>query len=129
METSDSYMDNKRKLLLKLLNLHCYITDESGSDEIFLVVNDQKIWPSNRLFCNVRPGCTRIMVDLKEFDAGTSLDIEVWDFDYLSSNDLLGIIRILLDEPGGPYVTDMIQNRNKTDQARYSIEWELDYAL
>ena len=120
-------MENKRKLLLKLLNLYCYITDETGSDEIYLMVNREKIWPVDRVYCDVGPGRLGILVDLREFDAGTSIDIEVWDYDYLSSNDLLGIVPILLDEPGGPYITDMVQNREKTDKARYSIEWEVDY--
>jgi len=120
-------MIKERKLLLKLVNLNCFMTDETGSDEIFLMVNDQKIWPVDHKFNTIRPGCTEISIELKDFDTGTLLEIEIWDFDFLSSNDLLGIFPIFLDEPGGPYQTDMIQNSEKTINAKYSIEWELDY--
>jgi hypothetical protein len=120
-------MSGKRKLTLNLINLHCFLTDEKVSDEIFLIVNNRKIWPAKQKYTSVKPRCTEIATKLKEFEAGTTLEIELWDFDYLSSHDLLGKFTILLDEPGGPYQTDMIQNREKTRIAKYSIEWELDY--
>lgn len=120
-------MENKRKLLLKILSLYCYMTDESGSDDIFLVINNQKIWPQDNKYHPVSPGRTPVSIELKEFNAGSLLDIEIWDYDFISSNDLLGTVRLLIDEPGGPYITDMTQNMNETDKAKYSIEWELDY--
>jgi hypothetical protein len=103
------------------------MTDESGSDEIFLMVNNRKIWPVDHKFSTIRPGSTEISTVLKGFEAGTSLEIEIWDFDFLSSNDLIGKFPIHLDEPGGPFKTDMVQNTEKTKNARYCIEWELDY--
>lgn len=120
-------MENKRKLLLKISCLNCYMTEETGSDDIFLMMDQQKIWPEDQKFIPVQPGRTPVSVELKEYDPGTSVEIEIWDYDLLSSNDLLGTVHILLDEPGGPYLTDMIQNRKETEKAKYSIEWELDF--
>lgn len=120
-------MENKRKLLLKVLSLYCYMTDESGSDDIFLMINQQKIWPREHKYQPVSPGRMPVSVELKDLEEGRHVEIEIWDYDFISSNDLLGKVRLLVDEPGGPYITDMIQNIDETDKAKYSIEWELDY--
>ena len=120
-------MATDRKLLLRVKNIYCYITDETGFDDVYLKVNGKKIWPKNRRFYPVRPGRTKVNVDLGDFDKNTSLEIEVWDFDYISRNDLLGKVLVFLDEPGGPYTTDMIQNQEETLKAKYSIEWEIDF--
>jgi hypothetical protein len=120
-------MENKRELLLKILYIYCYVTDESGSDDIYLMMDHQKIWPEDQKFLPIRPGRTPISVELKGYESGTSIKIEIWDYDYISNNDLLGTVCFLIDEPGGPYITDMIQNQEETEKAKYSIEWELDY--
>jgi len=120
-------MESKRKLLLKILNINCYLTDEAGFDDIYLVVDDQKIWPTDKSAYPVKPGKIKIELKLSGYDPGTFLEIEIWDFDYFSSNDLLGKVPLFLDEPGGPYNTDMIQNMNKTQKAKYSIDWEIDF--
>jgi len=120
-------MENKRKLLLKISSIYCYVTDESGSDDIFLMIDDEKIWPRDHKYHPVSPGRTPVSIELKGYYPGTRIEIEIWDYDFISTNDLLGTVRLLVDEPGGPYLTDMTQNREETDKAKYSIEWELDY--
>ncbi len=120
-------MDQKRKLLLRLLNLYCFLTDESGSDEIYLVVDNKRVWPEQGRFHSVRPGQTVINTQVGGFRPGQEIEIEIWDYDYISRNDLLGKVPVYLDEPGGPYITDMIQNEQETEKAKYSIEWEIDF--
>jgi hypothetical protein len=120
-------MVDERKLFIKILQLNCFITDEIGFDELYLVVNNERIWPENHLYKSINPGSTRIDVKILDLLPNTQIDLEVWDYDYLSSNDLLGKILLLVDEPGGPYTTDMIPNQEKTEKAKYSIVWEIDY--
>jgi hypothetical protein len=98
-----------------------------GFDDVFLVLKGEKIWPKNKRHHPIRPGQTIVNVEIKGFDINTALEIEVWDFDYISRNDLLGKVPVFLDEPGGPFTTDMIQNQMETLKAKYSIEWEIDY--
>ncbi len=117
----------QRKLLLRILNIYCYITDETGFDDLYLVINKKKVWPARKRFFPIRPGRTTVNTELKAFDPDTAVEIEVWDFDYISRNDLLGKVPVFLDEPGGPYTTDMIQNKYETEKAKYSIEWEIDF--
>lgn len=120
-------MVDERKLFIKILQLNCFITDEIGFDELYLIVKDEKIWPVNNVYKSVNPGSTDINVNIYDLQPNTQLNLEVWDYDYLSSNDLLGIVPLFIDEPGGPYTTDMIPNKEETDKAKYSIIWEIDF--
>ena len=54
-------------------------------------------------------------------------EIEIWDYDFISPNDLLGVVKVYIDEPGGPYSTDMVPNKKETKRARYTLEWEIDF--
>lgn len=107
--------------------LNCFITDEFGFDDIYLAINNEKIWPITKRQQSVKPGRMAVDVEIKELHSGSKLNIEIWDFDLISSNDQLGVFPILIDEPGGPFVTDMVVNSNETDKAKYSIEWEIDF--
>ena len=120
-------MTSVRKLFIKIRYLKCFVTDEMGFDEVFLLLNGKKIWPKNHTYKAVKPGRTNINVEIKNLDPNIHFDLEIWDFDYISSNDLLGRVPILIDEPGGPYTTDMIPNSLETEKAKYSIVWEIDY--
>ena len=120
-------MADERKLFIKILQLNCFITDEIGFDELYLVVKNEKIWPENQLYKSINPGSTNINVKIFDLSPNTQIDLEVWDYDYLSSNDLLGKIPLFIDEPGGPYTTDMILNKKETEKAKYSVTWEIDY--
>jgi len=120
-------MVDERKLFIKILQLNCFITDEMGSDELYLMVNDEKIWPQNHLYKAINPGSTDVNVKIFNLSPKTQIDLEVWDYDYLSSNDLLGTVPLYIDEPGGPYTTDMIPNQEETEKAKYSFIWEIDY--
>lgn len=120
-------MTSERKLFLKIVHLKCFVTEERGFDDIYLVLNDEKIWPRKHSFKPVKPGKTTIDVVIGGLESNVQLDLEVWDHDFLSSNDLLGKISLFIDEPGGPFTTDMIPNSMETDKAKYSIVWEIDY--
>ena len=120
-------MSENRKLLVRILHVNCFITDEAGFDDLFLVVNGSKIWPKKKKHFPVRPGRTVVDVEVKNIDPETTMNIEFWDYDYISRNDLLGKVTVFVDEPGGPYFTDMEQNTTETQKAKYNLEWEIDY--
>ena len=120
-------MVDERKLFIKILQLNCFITDEFGFDELYLVVKKEKIWPLNDTYKSVKQGITDININVYNLSPNTWVDLELWDFDFISSNDLLGKMPLFIDEPGGPFTTDMIPNKEETDRAKYSIVWEIDF--
>lgn len=120
-------MASERKLFVKILCINCFFTDELGFDEIYLLVHGKKIWPENEKYIPVKSGRTEVNVAIGNLESNSELEIEIWDFDYLSANDLLGRVQLLVDEPGGPYTTDMVPNVAKTIKAKYSLVWEIDY--
>ena len=115
------------KLKLRLLNLNCYATEEHGFDDVFLMMDHKKIWPVDKRQSPVRVGTTVLNVEIPDLDPGSKLDIEVWDYDVISQNDLMGHVPLFIDSPGGPYTTDMIPDPEEAKIARYNIEWEIDF--
>ncbi len=120
-------MTFERILQCRLILLNCIITDESGFDDVFLKVSGKKVWPKKKKQKSVRPGITSLDIELHGIEPGTHMEVEIWDYDFISPNDLLGTVKVYIDEPGGPFVTDMIPNEKETKRARYSLEWEIDF--
>ena len=106
---------------LKILRLHCYISDEDDSDEVFLKFNGEKIWPESK-YVEMKEGTEMVGFETK-VEKGKSVKFEIWDYDMFSPNDLLGEVNIVADKVGGPFTTDMI--RKEAGNARYSLEWEM----
>ena len=107
-------MTSERKLLCRLNFLNCIINDEKGFDDVFLKVNGKKIWPKKKKQQSVPPGPTSLDVEIHGIEPETHMEIEIWDYDFISRNDLLGSVKVYIDEPGGPYITDMIPNEKET---------------
>jgi len=82
---------------IKLLSIHCTLNDEIDKDEIFLKYKGKKIWPGSP-HKSINSG-ERLEIDMEfKHDPIEDLIIELWDFDFLSKNDLLGTFFIKLDE-------------------------------
>ena len=113
------------KLTLELLKLNCYISDESDADEVFLKFNHKKIWPVKHHYESMNKGSLTVEVEIGELEVNSIIEIELWDYDLLSANDLLGTFRITADKAGGPFNTDLTPNKKKSDHARYNLEWQL----
>jgi len=111
-------------LKFKLLKLHCYLSDESEADEVFLKYNQNKIWPQDAKYTQMSSEEQSINLDLPEVEIDTMLELELWDHDTWTPNDKLGIFRMIVDAKGGPFVSDLV--REKGSGAKYSLEWEVD---
>lgn len=107
--------------------MNCFVTDELGFDEVYLVWQGVKIWPENHLYKSVNKGRTNVNVTIRNLKPNTRVNLEVWDYDYLSPNDQLGTFPLYIDEPGGPYTTDIEPKAKNTAKAKYSLVWEIDY--
>lgn len=110
-------------LKCKLLKLHCYMSDESDADEVFLKLNKDKVWPTHSKYVSMSGGEQMINIDLPEVAEGTSLQVELWDYDTWSPNDKLGFFKMIVDGVGGPFTSDLM--REKESRAKYSLEWEV----
>jgi hypothetical protein len=114
-----------RPLTLHLIRLNCYVTEEAEDDEVYLNLNGKKIWPVKEHYKSMKTGTLELNVDIICQEQNKMINIELWDFDALSSNDLMGFFKLIIDKPGGPYNTDLTINKGQGDRARYNLEWRL----
>ncbi len=110
---------------LHLVKLNCYRSDESDADEVFIKMNDKKIWPPKRTYVSMKGGSEELNIRIKDISENSSVNIELWDYDLFSANDLLGNFKLVVDKTGGPYNTDLLVNKNENVQAKYNLEWEI----
>jgi len=120
MESTD------KKLTVLLLRLHCYFVEEAGYDDVFLKYLGKKIWPQNKKQQAVMMDTTTdLNIELKDIIRHQNIEIELWDWDFLSPNDKLGVFKLNIDGSPGPFSTDMIQNLRETKKAKYTLDWEV----
>ena len=107
---------------VKLLTLHCHISDESDLDEVYLKFDGKKIWPVSGKYQKMDLGETVLNISITRVTKGAIVEIELWDYDILSKDDNLGSFHLNLDSFGGGFSTEM-KKISKT-QASYSLDWE-----
>ena len=106
---------------LKILNLKCYLPDESDGDEIYLLRDGKKIWPTDAGYMHIDSENTPIGLDYV-IQKGDRINIELWDHDKLSANDHLGNLTIKADAHGN-YVNEF--TKQGSDQSKYALQWEI----
>lgn len=110
---------------IKVLALHCTLNDEVDKDEIFLKYEGKKLWPSGP-YKSVNSGEKKAVE--KEFihKADHDIVVELWDFDFLSKNDLLGTFTMHVEEEdrASTYFTTM-KVAKEGSTASYMLEWEI----
>ena len=106
---------------LRILNLKCYLSDESDGDEVYLMSDNKKIWPSDKGYKTVTTETTKLNLEY-QIEKGDEMRIELWDYDTFSANDHLGEI-IIPAEKHGHYKNDFVKVGK--DKSRYALEWEI----
>jgi hypothetical protein len=109
---------------IRLNTIKCTVPDEIDKDEMYLKHNGKKFWPHGSLYFRVDVDDTVEIDEVMEVDEGF-VEIEVWDFDYTSTNDHLGTFRFKVDDSPGKYSTSMTINPKKTKTASYFLMWEI----
>ena len=116
-------MPNNTFYTVKLIKLYCYRQEENDGDEVYINYNDKRLWPQEGKYCRMNKDEEIINVEIKNIKSGEVISIELWDYDFVSSNDKLGLFTMLVDEKGGPFTTDMLAHSSRG--AKYSLEWEV----
>lgn len=109
-----------------LTKLQCIVNDEIDEDEVYLKYNGEKIWPTHGLYTSIDNSETfELNVELSHTDRQKPLVIELWDFDYLSTNDFLGTFEMILgDDYEGSFSTSMKIKETGTT-ASYILFWKI----
>ncbi|MFK7954141.1 MAG: hypothetical protein AB8B73_14930 [Ekhidna sp.] len=108
---------------IRIKSVQCTTPDEIDKDEMYLKINGKKIWPEGELYHRVDTGdVAKVDLELDVSDGWN--EIEVWDFDFVSLNDLLGVFKFKADTTPGQYSTSMtLLEKNST--ASYLMVWEI----
>ncbi|MEM6524951.1 MAG: hypothetical protein AAGF85_02500 [Bacteroidota bacterium] len=106
---------------LKLLELICYRADESDGDELYLKLGNDKVWPEDDKYARIPEGASKLNTTV-DVELGSSIVLELWDYDTFSLNDKLGEFRMVLDQRGAEFTTDLQAGKSG---AKYSVKWEL----
>lgn len=109
---------------IKLLHLHCLLNDESDKDEVFLKHKGQRIWPNPKRFHQMNSG-ERVSLNQSLSPDCPDLSIELWDWDLLSPNDLLGCFHIRLNPDDFGRFTASLNKKDERSTASYLLEWEI----
>jgi len=108
---------------IRINSVQCTTPDEIDKDEMYLKKDGKKIWPSGGLYHRVDTG-DEVQVDLALDVKDGWNEIELWDFDFISLNDKLGVFKFKVDAEPGKYSTSMtLLERNST--ASYILFWEI----
>jgi len=111
------------ELSLHIKKLNCYRQDEGDGDELFIRYEKERIWPLNKKYLKVNEGEHEVKVDVSAIERNTQVELELWDYDLLTVNDKLGTFNLLINERGGPFITDL--KGSSSSGPKYSIEWEV----
>lgn len=108
---------------IRINSVQCTTPDEIDKDEMFLKLNGEKIWPEGEKYHRVDTGDVSEVYLTFEVEEGWN-EVEVWDYDFVSLNDLLGVFKFKVDNHPGKYSTTMkVLERNST--ASYLLYWEI----
>ncbi|WP_258104436.1 hypothetical protein [Marinoscillum sp. MHG1-6] len=108
---------------IRLTSVQCTTPDEIDKDEMYLKMNGKKIWPEGDSFYRLDTG-DKVELGLEiEVQEGWN-EIELWDYDYVSLNDLLGVFKFTVDSNLGQYSTSM-EILEKDSTASYILFWEI----
>ena len=109
---------------LKLKSITCYQPTETDKDEIFLKYRGEKIWPKSSKFMRIDANET-LDINLS-IDATTIwMEIELWEYDYLSKNDHLGDFVFKSSDYPGEYTNELKVSDEFIDKAKYSLLLEI----
>lgn len=108
----------------RLISINSFHQTESDGDEIFIKLNNKKIWPEAERYSTVsdsQPARLNHTIPLTKLEG--TIEVELWEYDNIISSTCLGKFPLHLTETGGPFNTDL--KLTSKEFARYSLTWEV----
>ena len=105
---------------LKLVSITCMQTDETDKDEIYLKIDEEKIWPIKGKFHAIDID-EEVSIDLQLSAPSGSNTIDLWEYDYIGSNEILGSFELEIGEKGS--FSEMMSNLK--GEASYILNYEV----
>lgn len=113
-------MSTKSKFLV-LHSLVSYMPSEDDGDEIYITYKGKKVAPTDSSYYRSLPnGELALRVEIPLEPSEEWAELELWDHDLLSRNDLLGSFRLKVDEVDDGFTAELIQ---KEPRSRYVLNW------
>lgn len=108
---------------IRIKSVQCTTPDEIDKDEMYLKMDGHKIWPPGELYHRVDTGdVEEVNIEMDVVEGWN--EIELWDYDFVSLNDKLGVFKFKVDDTPGKYSTSMtLLERDST--ASYILFWEI----
>ncbi|MEP4533208.1 MAG: hypothetical protein ABJ004_08980 [Cyclobacteriaceae bacterium] len=108
---------------IRLISVECTTPDEVDKDEMYLKKDGEKIWPEGEKYHRLDTG-DKVEINL-ELDVPEGWnEVELWDFDFVSRNDLLGVFKFKVDGKPDKYSTSM-ELLEEGSTASYLMFWEV----
>ena len=107
-----------------LTSITCHKPSEKDKDEIFIKYKGKKIWPVKGKFNKIDTNQTiPITVEIK--DPTIWVELELWEYDYLSKNDHLGYFNFKSQAYPGEYTAEMSATDKFEGLAAYTLNWQV----
>ena len=108
---------------IRLKSITCHNPSETDKDEIFIKFRGEKIWPAKTKFDRIDADQT-IHLNL-DIDAVTIwMEIELWEYDYMSKNDHLGDFVFKSSNYRGEYNSEL-KPLDGFEEVSYTLNWEI----
>lgn len=113
----------EKKRFLRLDSIVAYMQTEVDGDEIFIKFQGEKIAPRDGKFVKMSKEPVALNVEVPVGD-DLWVELELWDYDHFSPNDILGKFRLLADEVSEGFSAELLTTKG-AEQARYVLNWSV----
>ena len=110
---------------IRLISLHCMLNEESDKDEVFLKHKGKRIWPQKGKYHTMDSNERTPVNVMLDHDPSNDLSVELWDWDLLTPNDLIGTFGMHINADDYGKFTTALRIAHSKSTASYLLEWEI----